>query len=149
MTELIVQILATLALILGVAGGEIIATRAFGKMKKSWMYLLEIFLFVLSIVVVLRNFEITKLDSSFIILFYFLTGLVLIIFIRSLMTGFGILSESIKEMVMKTKKQEDYIIGMSRALRQRGIKGEEAEKILKETGFDEEKIYDVLDYLEK
>jgi hypothetical protein len=146
MTDLIVQVLATLALVLGIAAGESLVTRAFGTFKKSWYYLIEVAIFVVSIVVILNNFAIKELNSTFIILFYFITGLVIIICIRAAMTGFGILAEQVKEKVLKIRKEEDYIIGLRKALQRRSFSSKQIKRIAAETGFNKDKIEKIFDY---
>jgi predicted TIM-barrel fold metal-dependent hydrolase len=149
MVDVIIQVLATLALVLGVAAGETIATRAFGAMKKSWYYLIEIGIFVAAIVIILNSFAITELDSTLIILFYFFTGAITIAFIRAIITGFGVMSEQIKEKVLKVRKEEDYIVGLRKALQRRGLEAKEIKRIAKETGFSNDKIEGIFDFLDK
>jgi hypothetical protein len=144
--DMIIQILATLALVLGIAAGESLATRAFGTFKKSWYYLVEIAIFVISIVIILNNFALKELNSTLIILFYFIIGLVIIICIRGAMTGFGILAEQVKEKVLKIRKEEDYIIGLRKALQRRSFSSKQIKRIATETGFNKDKIEKIFDY---
>lgn len=144
--NLIIQVLATLALVLGILAGESVATKAFGMLKKSWMYIIEILLFVIAIVILMDNFTITEFDSTTIILFYFLIGFLVIIGIRSLMTGFGIMAEQVKHKGLKIKKEEDYIVGLRKALERRGFEKREIRRIAKEIGFKKRKIEDIFDY---
>lgn len=149
MEEILIQVLATFALVLGIIGGEIASTKAFGILKKSWMYLVEILVFVVALVILLDNFAITELNSSLIILFYFFTGCITIIAIRAGMTGFGIVSEQIKEKIIKVRKEKDYIVGLRKALKRRGFETKEMKRIAKEVGFKKEKIEDVFGYWEE
>jgi len=136
-------------LILGVAAGEGASTKAFGLMKKPWLHIVEIVLFVISIIVIFSSFAITELNSTWIILFYFTTGLITIIVIRAGMTGFGIVSEHVKEKILKIKKEEDYIIGLKKALERRGFENDEIKKISKEVGLNSKKTEKIFDFIDK
>jgi hypothetical protein len=146
MTDLITQILATLGLVLGIAGGETAATRAFGIFKKKWLYIVEISFFVICIVIVFNTLMIVQMESYWLIFLYFLSGFLIIIFIRAAMTGAGIFAEQIMENVIKPRKEEDYILGLKKALERRGFKVKEIRRMAREIGYSEEKIGNVFDF---
>jgi len=144
MVDVIVQILSTFALVLGVAGGEALASRAFGMFKKPWMYLAEIVMFVIGIVIIFNFFSFTSFDAVLFILTYFALGFIMIIVARGIMTGAGILAEHVKEKILKVRDDKDYLIGLKKALERRGFEGEEIVKIAKEVGYKQELVEDVL-----
>lgn len=144
MVNLLVQILSTFALVLGVAGGEVIASKAFGVFKKSWMYIIEIIFFVAGIVFIFNLFTFTEFNAVLFILTYFVIGLVVIVVIRGIMTAAGIAAEHVNEKVLKIRKETDYIIGLKKALERRGFGLEEIIKIAKEVGYKSRLVDDVL-----
>jgi len=146
MTETIIQILTTFALILGVAGGETVSSKVFGLLKKSWHYLVEIAIFVLIMVIILNTIVFTEFESVTVILSYFAMGFGTIITIRAGISGFGFLTEHIKNEILKTKEEEDFIIGLKKSLERRGIAHKEIFKISKEIGFSQNKINKTLGY---
>ena len=89
------------------------------------------------------------MNSTLIILFYFVIGFVTIIVVRTFISGFGLMSEQIEEKVLKIKKEEDYIVGLIKALERKGMKDEDIEDTAKEAGFDKDKVYDMMDKLGK
>jgi low affinity Fe/Cu permease len=130
--------------VLGVAGGEAIATRAFGFFKKPWMYIAEIVMFVIGIVIIFNFFSFTSLDAVLFVLTYFVLGLIVIIVARGIMTGAGILAEHVKENILKVRDERDYLIGLKKALERRGFESEEIVKIAKEVGYKPDLVDDVL-----
>jgi SOS response regulatory protein OraA/RecX len=62
------------------------------------------------------------------------------------MTGFGILAEQVKEKVLKIRKEEDYIIGLRKALQRRSFSSKQIKRIAAETGFNKDKIEKIFDY---
>lgn len=144
MTDLIVQILSTFALVLGVAGGEALASRAFGMFKKPWMYLFEIVAFVVGIVIIFNVFSFTEFDAVLFILTYFAIGFLMLLVVRGTMTGAGIIAEHVKEKVLKVRDEKDYILGLNKALERRGFEKEEIVRIAKEIGYNPNLVDDVL-----
>jgi hypothetical protein len=138
--DLLLQLFSTFALILGIAAGENIATRAFGMLKRPAMYLIEVFLFVVSIVVVFSIFIIQFTNLSIIILFYSSLGFVLILGIRGVITLIGLISYHIREDVLKVKDNRDYMIGLKKSLERRAFEKEEIRRILIEAGFTADEV---------
>lgn len=143
MVDLIVQMISTLMLVLGIASGELIATKAFGILRKKWLYVVEIGIFVLIIVFILNTVMLEKFNEFIIITIYFLTGFLSILFVRGMISGFGFLAIQIKENILKEYKQEDYIAGLKKALERRNFKEEEIKRIATETGFKQSSIREV------
>jgi len=143
MVELIVQMISTLMLVLGIASGELVAIKAFGVLKKKWLYIVEIGIFVLIIVFILNTVMLEQFNEFVIIAIYFFTGFLSILFVRGLISGFGFLAIQIKENVLKEYKQEDYIAGLKKALERRNFKEEEIKRIAKEAGFKQSAIREV------
>jgi len=143
MVELIVQMISTLMLVLGIASGELVATKTFGVLKKKWLYIVEIGIFVLIIVFILNTVMLEQFNEFVIIAIYFFTGFLSILFVRGLISGFGFLAIQIKENVLKEYKQEDYIAGLKKALERRNFKEEEIKRIAKEAGFKQSAIREV------
>ena len=146
--NLLNQILTTLALVLGIAFGEIISARVFGTLKRKGLYLIEIGFFVVIIVLIFNTLALTEYSNIIAILLYFLIGLLTIIFVRGVITGLGLFSEHIKKNILKQKDEVDYIIGLKKALERRGLSIEDIVKIAKEAGFSKRNIDKVLVYFD-
>lgn len=144
MSELTVQIISTLMLVLGIAAGEATATKAFGALKKRWLYVVEIAIFVLIIVYLFNTIQLTEFSELIVAAIYFFSGFLTILFVRSLISGFGFLAVQIKENVLKEYKQEDYVAGLKKALERRGFSEDEIRRIAKEVGFKDSAIREVL-----
>ena len=69
---LLLQVLTTISLIIGVITGEFFSTKAFGNIRKSWVYIAEVAVFVTIIVLVLSNISITDYSGLITIGIYFL-----------------------------------------------------------------------------
>lgn len=142
--SLLLQILATIFLVLGISLGEILSARAFGLFKKNWMYLVEILLFIPLLIAILNYIKFEEISLTKIVFINFIIGFSLIIFIRGLLSGAGIFAERVKEVILKIRKEEDYLLGLKKALERRGFKLTEIKRIAKEIGFDEKKISEVI-----
>ncbi|MDD5181757.1 MAG: hypothetical protein PHC66_01135 [Candidatus Nanoarchaeia archaeon] len=144
MVDVLVQILSTFALVLGVAGGEALASRAFGMFKKPWMYLFEIVAFVVGIVIIFNFFSFTDFSAVLFILTYFAIGFLVILVVRGIMTAAGVFAEHIKEKVLKVRDEKDYVLGLNKALERRGFAKAEIVRIAKEVGYKPDLVDDVL-----
>jgi len=143
MVELIIQMISTLMLVLGIAGGEIVATKTFGVLKKRWLYIVEIGIFVLIIVFIFNTIMLEQFNEFVVLAIYFASGFLTILFVRGLISGFGFLATQVKEKVLKEYKQEDYVAGLKKALERRGLEDEEIQRIAKEVGFKQSAIREV------
>lgn len=143
MAELIIQMVSTLMLVLGIAAGEIVATKTFGVLKKKWLYLVEIGIFVLIIVFIFNTIMLEQFNEIVITAIYFASGFLTILFVRGIISGFGFLAVQIKEKALREYKQEDYIVGLKKALERRSFEEEEIKRIAKEAGFKQSSIRDV------
>jgi hypothetical protein len=143
MADLISQTLSTITLILGIAMGEILATRAFGMLKKRWLYFVEIALFVVIIVLILNTVMLSQFDITVIMLINFFCGMLSILFVRGVISGVGFLADHIKEKVLKEYKQEDLCAGLKKALERRGFEENEIKRVAKEVGFKQNVIREV------
>lgn len=143
MDQLLLQTISTLMLVLGIATGEMTATKAFGVLKKRWLYLVEIVIFVLTIVYIFNTIMLTQLNEFLLIAIYFSCGFLTILFARGLISGLGFLAIQVKEKVLKEYKQEDLCIGLKKALERRGFEEDEIKRIAKEVGFKQNVIRDV------
>lgn len=144
--SLLIQIITTLALVFGIVIGEAISTKAFGTLKKVWLYLVEIAIFVITIVFIFNTIALTEHSDFAITLIYFFSGFLTIIFSRGIITGLGIFSEHIKKDILRQKDEIDYVIGLKKALERRGFKIKEIIRISKEIGFSNKNIEKVLVY---
>lgn len=143
--SLFLQIITTLFLILGVICGELISTKVFGELKKVWLYFLEIFGFVFLIVLMLNTIAIFEYSKPLIVFLYFISGFLVIVFVRGIVSGIGFFSERTKRIIKKKINELDYIFGLKKALERRGFKKEEIIRILKEVGFSKSKIEKVFE----
>ena len=146
MSQTVIQILTTLALVLGVAAGESIAGKAFGTLKKAWYYVAEIVLFVSAIVVVFNTLVLVEIEGATLILLYFAVGGTAILFVRALLSGFGFIASHIQEKLVRHLDEKDYIIGLKKALERRGFETEETKRIAKEVGFSKKKVNELFSY---
>jgi hypothetical protein len=135
MTDIILQVALTLSLVLSVVLGESLSTRVFGVLKNSWLYLLDILLFVVLVVVALNNIGV---ENPVIALpLYFLSGFLIIISVRGLTTLLGF--ESAKSIRREEKRveanEEHYIENLIRNLKRYDLKTDEIEEVLLNSGF--------------
>lgn len=142
----IMQIITTLALVFGIALGEFLSAKVFGTLKKMWLYLIELILFVSIIVLTLNSLALTVYSTYLITAIYFFSGFLTIVFVRGVITGLGIFSEHVKKEVLKSKNELDYILGLKKALERRKFKPKDIIKISKEAGFSEKNIDKVINY---
>ena len=147
--EIIIQILSTVALVLGIATAEVLATRALGNLKKSWLYIIEIVLFVFIVIVIFNTITLTEFSDTLFVAIYFFIGFLTILFVRSLIGGFGFLGEQVKKKALRIKDEKDFIIGLKKALERRKFKEEGIKRIAKEVGFSKKKVDDVFKFWEK
>ncbi len=135
MTDIILQVALTLSLVFSVVLGESLSTRVFGVLKNSWLYLLDILLFVVLVVVALNNIGV---ENPVIALpLYFLSGFLIIISVRGLTTLLGF--ESAKSIRRDKKRveanEEHYIENLIRNLERYNLKVDEIEEVLLNSGF--------------
>jgi hypothetical protein len=147
--ELLLQVVSTLLLVLGIAAGETLATKAFGALKHAWMYLVEIALFVVIIVSIFNTIVLSESNLYYLLAVYFCSGLLTIIFVRAIFSGAGILAVRAKEVLLKEKKEMDYVLGLKKALERRGFKEKEIKRVAKEAGFSEKTIRDSIEWKSK
>lgn len=135
MTDIILQVALTLSLVFSVVLGESLSTRVFGVLKNSWLYLLDILLFVVLVVVALNNIGV---ENPVIALpLYFLSGFLIIISVRGLTTLLGF--ESAKSIRRDKKRveanEEHYIENLIRNLERYNLKVDEIKEVLLNSGF--------------
>ncbi len=145
--NLIIQLLYTLALVIGISIGEALSTYVFGSLKKKIFYIIEIILFVALIVTLLNTLQLTEGYLS--VMIYFVSGVLVIIFVRGVITGLGLFSEKVEKKVIKRKDEYDYLFGLKKALERRNFSKHEIKRIAKEIGFKKNKIERVFDFTRK
>jgi len=144
--NIILQIITTLALISGISIGEFLSTKVFGILKKSWLYIVELLIFVIIIVTILNSISLEIYSIYLIAVIYFISGFLTIIFVRGIISGLGLFSEHFKRNILKNKNELDYILGLKKALERRKFKQDDILKILKEVGFSEKNINKIINY---
>jgi hypothetical protein len=139
--DLITQVTLTFSLIIGALFAEILTTKIFGFVKKTWFLLIEALIFVITTILLLNSLYIQNLEVVKLIFLYFACGFIAIILSRGLTSLLGFFSIKIEEKIEKRKfDQETIMIGLIRNLARRGLKKEEIKSILKNSGFEKEKI---------
>jgi len=142
--ELLFQLASTLALILGIILGEVLAIKSFGIIKNKIYYLLDILLFVCILVIALNKFIVPSFDLLRLIFVNFSIGFITIIFARGVVSLAGFLSKRTYEKIARPLDQEDFIIGLKTALKRRGFDENEIYRIAKEVGFNNKKIREII-----
>jgi hypothetical protein len=143
MVDMLVQMVSTLMLVLGIAAGELIATKTFGVLKKKILYIVEIGIFVLIIVFIFNSIMLEQYNTIAVAAIYFASGFLTILFVRGMISGLGFFAVQIKEKVLKIYKQEDYVAGLKKSLERRGFEEDEIKRIAKEVGFKQNAIREV------
>ncbi|MCD6547725.1 MAG: hypothetical protein J7K22_04205 [Nanoarchaeota archaeon] len=140
---MILQMLATLSLVIGITIGEFLASKVFGVFKKMYMQILEVVLFVVLLVFILNSF--VPYNSWFSLLIYFVIGFITVVFVKGVLSGAGILSYHLSKKMIKKRDSTDLLIGLKKALERRGFKQEDIKRIAKECGFKDVEIKKVFE----
>lgn len=137
---LLQQILGSIAMIFGVAVGEILSLRVFGKVKNTILGLIDMIVFIVSLNWIFSQTSvISSLFPYLSYALYFSFSFLLIFFIRGVTTLGGIRGEAtIEEKIDKTTKK------VIEAMLKAGFTKSRILKIMKEAGFDKTLVEDKL-----
>lgn len=135
MVNLMIQIFNSMSLIIGIIFGGFVATKAFGTMKKSYQYLIELIAFIALITIILNTIQINAesiIASSSV---FFIVGSSTIIFVRSITSALGYGTKVAKNVVVPPKEKSVELSILIRNLKKKGIKHDDILDIMKGTEF--------------
>lgn len=124
MSEIIVQIISLMMLLIGILVGEIVAFRAFGKPKPK-MLLVDMFIFVVVLVLIYSFVSFTEVGALFYATNFFI-GVICIVSVR----GF----ESLFRLTEAPKTEDKIAVNIIRALSRYGLDEDEIKGVLKRSG---------------
>jgi len=130
MTEIVVQIISLMALLIGILIGEILAFRAFGKPKPK-MLLLDMFIFVVILVLIYSFISFTEVGVLFYVTNFFI-GAVCIVSVRGL--------ESLLRLTESPKTEDKIAVNIIRALSRYGLDEAEIKAVLKRSGLSPKSV---------
>lgn len=137
--DIVTQIIALLALMIGILLGEELATKAFGRIKPIFL-IIDIIIFVVIITLLYSFLAFTELGIIFYLINFGL-GFVTIIIVRGIEGGLGLTEMG--------AAQEKITINMIRALARYGLSNEEIKGVLKRSGFSPKTVDSISDVIEQ
>lgn len=139
------EIVLLFALIIGILVGEILASRVFGRPKRFVLVLVELFIFIIFLVVLSRSIFLTQEDFGISLIINAVLGFISIIIASAITTGVGYLgSPGTIRRFQQYNVEEKLIINTAKTLAKNGIEEKDIEKTLVESGFKKKKVEEIL-----
>ncbi len=142
MNNILLQVITTICLVTGIITGETISNKLFGYIRKWYLNIIEIFLFITLLIMLFNSVYVQETNTAMIFIINFFFGLTAITATRGITSGAGFLSKRTKEKYFAKKEINDdvILIGLTRNLLNKGLSKEEISELLKNSGFKAGKV---------
>ncbi len=138
--DILYQIIMLLALIAGVIVGEGIATRVFGQPKKSWLWIIEILIFVVVLVVVSNEIYVYDLNIGLMSVINGIVGMLTALVSRTASTALGKAGVLPEAVLHGMNREERLALNVARELGKRRFGEKRIREVLEKSGFNKKEI---------
>lgn len=130
------SVFTTLALMGGVTLAEYLVQKAYGTLKQSYFYFLELVIFVAFVVLLIESMDMVIYDPLTLYSVYFTLGFLGIVFAHTIIVLFAFHSKTVAKLAKGEASEADKLVALIQELKRKGFPQREIEKTLISAKFE-------------